>query len=373
MNRILCVEDEPALRQVIVEELSLAGYETLEAGNGMEGLSIILDHQPDLVLCDVTMPQMDGHDLLRTLRIDHPEHAELPFIFLSALAEKTNIIEGRKLGADDYLTKPVDLDILLTTVESRLEQVQRVRELKQSEMDSLRTQIIHTLPHEFRTPLNAVIGYAEMIHGEMLGPIGNDQYKEYADQILQGGRRLHYTVEKLLAVSELTCGRAIVEDMPFDLVEAVEGVVFDMKKRYSTSPCEVELSSTRPYMNVALGHAYMEQALREVVDNAFKFSPKGGVIKVHLDATNRMAKVIVEDHGEGMSSEVVKKLTSAFVQAETGHTRSYEGLGLGLSLAEKALEVIGGTIQFESSPGEGTRVTIYAPLRDDSTLDILLS
>jgi len=173
MTRILCVEDEPALRRVLIEELVLAGYETIEADNGLDGLSAILENKPDLVLCDVTMPKMSGHDLLKNLRTGHPEHAELPFVFLSALAEKTDVITGQKMGADDYLTKPVDLDILLSTIESRLEQVERMRVLKHSEMDRLRSQIIETMPHEFRTPLNAILGYGQMLQDAVLGQMGN--------------------------------------------------------------------------------------------------------------------------------------------------------------------------------------------------------
>lgn len=137
MPRILCVEDEAAIRAEVVEELQDAGYETLEACNGQEGLEAIQKHKPDLVISDITMPIMDGHELVKALREKHPEMAELPFIFLSALADRDHILDGKKLGADDYLTKPIDFEMLLATVESRMRQVTRMVARKDEQLIKL--------------------------------------------------------------------------------------------------------------------------------------------------------------------------------------------------------------------------------------------
>jgi CheY-like chemotaxis protein len=131
---ILCVEDETDLRRDIVEELHDAGYETLEAENGKVALDTILNQKPDLVICDITMPVMDGHTLLSELRSNHPERSELPFLFLTALADRDNLVKGKKLGADDYLTKPVDYELLLAAVESRLTQFDRARKRQQEQL-----------------------------------------------------------------------------------------------------------------------------------------------------------------------------------------------------------------------------------------------
>jgi|GEM_PF-1558640 len=123
---ILCVEDEEDLRKDIVEELRDAGYQTIEAENGRIALDAILKSQPDLVISDITMPEMDGHALLEELRANHPDRCDMPFLFLSALAERDHLVKGKKLGADDYLTKPVDYELLLAAVESRLARVKQV-------------------------------------------------------------------------------------------------------------------------------------------------------------------------------------------------------------------------------------------------------
>ena len=132
--KILCIDDEPGLREDIVEELRDAGYETVEAGDGRAGLEAIIAQKPDLVLCDITMPVMDGHSLLKELRDKHPDQADLPFIFLSALADRDHVIVGKRLGADDYLTKPIDFELLLATVEARLGQIQRMETRKQEQL-----------------------------------------------------------------------------------------------------------------------------------------------------------------------------------------------------------------------------------------------
>jgi class 3 adenylate cyclase len=126
MALILCIDDEEPLRRLITAELRDAGYQTLEAADGRAGLAAIQTHAPDLILCDVNMPLMNGYELLSELRELHPHLAEAPFVFLSALADRRDIIAGKRLGADDYLTKPVDMEVLIATVESRLMQMARV-------------------------------------------------------------------------------------------------------------------------------------------------------------------------------------------------------------------------------------------------------
>lgn len=126
---ILCVEDEVLLREDIVEELEDEGYSVLQATDGHEALKVILERKPDLVVCDITMPRKNGYELLKEVRGNYESFAEMPFIFLSALADKEHVIAGLRLGADNYLTKPVDFDLLRAKVRASLRQVNRLRNL----------------------------------------------------------------------------------------------------------------------------------------------------------------------------------------------------------------------------------------------------
>lgn len=124
---VLCVEDEADLRSDIVEELVSAGYRVLEAGNGREALHELEASRPDLILCDITMPELGGYELMAQIRADRPDLAEVPFVFLTALADRAEVLNGKNAGADDYLVKPVDFDDLLATINSRLRLVDRIR------------------------------------------------------------------------------------------------------------------------------------------------------------------------------------------------------------------------------------------------------
>lgn len=124
---ILCIEDEIDLREVLAEEMRDAGYQVIEAADGKEALVALQSTRPDLILCDILMPYMGGYQFLQHLREDHPELAAVPFIFLSAQDQVEQIVSGKHAGADDYLVKPVNFDLMLATIDARLRQVQRLQ------------------------------------------------------------------------------------------------------------------------------------------------------------------------------------------------------------------------------------------------------
>jgi len=129
MSTILCIEDEKLVREDIVEELEESGFTVLVADDGVDGLNMILNHKPDLVICDISMPRMDGFQLLVEIRQKYKLMANMPFIFLSALADEKHVLAGLKEGADNYLTKPVDFDLLKATVEASLRQMARIKHM----------------------------------------------------------------------------------------------------------------------------------------------------------------------------------------------------------------------------------------------------
>jgi len=124
MTKILIIEDEPFMRANLADVLELEGFQALTAANGREGVSVARREQPDLILCDVLMPQLDGHGVLATLR-DEPQTARIPFVFLTAKGERGDVRAGMDLGADDYLIKPVPLDELLGAIRGRLDHARR--------------------------------------------------------------------------------------------------------------------------------------------------------------------------------------------------------------------------------------------------------
>ena len=136
MTTIVCIEDEPDLLEDLAEALTDAGYNVLQAKNGEEGLEMIKDHRPELVVSDISMPGMDGYDLLKEVRENNRQLAQMPFIFLSALSARDERIKGLDSGADEYLTKPVDFDVLVSKVQSIFRMRERMR--KDFEVDRAR-------------------------------------------------------------------------------------------------------------------------------------------------------------------------------------------------------------------------------------------
>jgi len=117
MAKVIVIEDEEELRQLIIEELKDAGHETIEADNGVDGLEAIVAESPDVIISDIGMPRMDGYQLRQKLK-EMPKHGPTPFVFLSALAFQQAVDKGMNVGADDYMTKPVNFDDLLTKIDT---------------------------------------------------------------------------------------------------------------------------------------------------------------------------------------------------------------------------------------------------------------
>ena len=156
MSTILCIDDEADLLDEIVAVLEDEGHRVLQASDGVHGLEMILEHDPDLVVCDITMPRMDGYELVTKLRDEHRQHADTPFIFLSALADRHDVLKGMEFGADEYLTKPVDFDMLVARTHASLRQVERMNTQKGE-------QLAHMAHHDALTGLaNRVLLYERL-------------------------------------------------------------------------------------------------------------------------------------------------------------------------------------------------------------------
>jgi DNA-binding response OmpR family regulator len=142
-KKILCIEDDRETAALIAEELTDRGYEIYIAHDGREGFASILKNMPDLVLSDISMPVMSGFELLERLIMLAPRFSQMPFVFLTALTDRDNELKGRRLGADDYVTKPIDFDVLATIITARLAGVARAElwpkliELNDREVETL--------------------------------------------------------------------------------------------------------------------------------------------------------------------------------------------------------------------------------------------
>jgi len=155
MNKILVIEDDTYVRQNILDLLEGEGFNIIEANNGLLGVQLAQQEIPDLIICDVMMPELDGYGVLKALR-QRPETAIIPLIFLTARSDKTDLRQGMEMGADDYIVKPFTRKELLAAIACRLEKNSTIKNENQRRLDNLRNSIAVSLRHELRTPLNGI-------------------------------------------------------------------------------------------------------------------------------------------------------------------------------------------------------------------------
>jgi DNA-binding response OmpR family regulator len=183
MTKILIIEDQPDVRENIQAILDLEDYETLTAADGLIGVELAQQFLPDLILCDVMMPRLDGFGVLKELR-QLPATGSIPFIFLTAKADRTDLRHGMESGADDYLTKPFTLEELLNAIAVRLARQVTVNQAAHQEMNQLRQNITRALPHELLTPLNGILGRFLRFDEQGGNPIFNQGYSGFGQKTL---------------------------------------------------------------------------------------------------------------------------------------------------------------------------------------------
>ncbi len=363
MKKILIIEDEKNIRNRIVDTLDLADepYHIFAAQHGREGLEIARHEMPDLIISDVMMPEMNGYEVLKALRAEEAT-STIPFIFLSAKADIAHIREGMNLGADDYLPKPFSIDELLSVVATRLQRQETQERRSHHEMDLMRLRIASSLPHEFRTPLSALIGFAEMLRNYQ--NLDDGAITMMLDQIRTNTERLERLVENFLLFSQIEVASLrlkthaifpnVVENFTPDLLE--ERVRYIAAKYKRTSDVQMNLlGGTLPITTV-----HLRKIIEELVDNACKFSLAGTPIRTEASVTESAYLLTVTDVGRGMTKESIAHI-DAYIQFER-EIYEQQGMGLGLALVKRIVSAYIGTVDIDSEVGKGTRVAVTLPL-----------
>lgn len=360
-GKILVIEDAEPLRNDIIEMLSFEGFEVNGAENGLIGVDKALSDQPDLIICDIMMPELDGYGVLDTLRKD-ARTVTIPFVFLTAKTDRTDQRYGMGLGADDYLTKPFVAAELLDTVHARLEKRKTMYQFVDNRIRELSDSIITALPHELRTPLNTIIGFSDMMimESQRLKP---DQVSDWSQHINQAAQRLYRLIENYL----LYVRAIVVSKNPEDLQELRASVlhhpgaivqfhsaqkgtywsrssdlVFDVPE---TESCAVAISDTN-----------LGKIVEEIVDNALKFSPKGSAVTVKAQHDHSWYTITVSDSGRGLSQQQIENV-SALMMFDRWIYED-QGIGLGLAIVQRLIDLHEGQIAIESDGKTGTIVTI---------------
>jgi two-component system sensor histidine kinase/response regulator len=357
MPKILVIEDENLIRESIVDILEEEGYQCIQSENGHSGIVSAKKYLPDLILCDIKMPEINGHQVLTALR-EEPSTSTIPFVFISALVDKKDFRTGMELGADDYITKPFTNEELLNSVKMRLAKNDEIK----SRLNDLKKNIAQSLPHELRTPLISILGYAQLLmdrHKEIYG----DQVYEFAKTIHESGLRLHrliqnfiiYTRLELLGLSSKTGNNKKVQISSITKL-FVESILERIASRYKRSgDLETDIKDT----TVKMSMEDIAVIIEEIVDNAFKFSNSNTKVSVNIYNEKDNFIMTVSDSGRGLNTEQLTQI-GAYVQFERGKYEQ-QGSGLGLAISKKMVELHGGTFNINSVYGKKTVVITTIP------------
>lgn len=367
LKKILVVEDEQSLRKDIIEMLSYEGFDVVGAENGRVGIEQAREHLPDLIICDIMMPEVDGYAVLEELRKE-TRTAAIPFIFLTARTDKLDRRQGMEQGADDYLTKPFAVTELLKTIETRIHKHEVVKKEAERRNDILRNNIILSMPHELRTPLTVILGFSDILiadHQDMERP----RIGEMAQHINKAALRLYHLVENYLvyaqieiAVNEPNFTETLKSNTTHQAKLVIEDQAIQKAQEYDReSDLKMNISDLGP---LQILEDYLKKIIEEVVDNAFKFSEKGQSVEILAREDKGCCMLQVTDHGRGMTLEQISDI-GAYMQF---NRKFYEqqGSGLGMIITRRIAEIHGGGMTITSTPNQQTTITVLLPLTAQS-------
>ncbi len=370
MSKLLIVDDEEFVRDNLIELFKMEGFEVISAENGRVGVQLARQHLPDLIVCDIMMTGLDGYGVLEELRQDSAT-ATIPFIFLTAKADKADLRQGMGLGADDYLVKPFTRDEILTAVSTRLTKHAVLAQKMQAKMEDLRASITLALPHELRTPLTIILGSSELLLEDAASlPVGNIQ--DLARNVNLAANRLQDLIMNFLLYSELALARrdpefavAVKDPGPCYVESAVTEVALEQARRVHR---EADLQLDIEHAAVWLGTVYLAKLSKEIVGNALKFSRPGLPVRMIGRQDALRYTLAIEDHGRGMTPEQIANV-GAYLQFERKR-HEQQGHGLGLIIAKWIAELHSGNLAIDSMYGQGSTVQITLPLCRDMALGI---
>ena len=360
--RILIIEDQDDIRATLRDLLEIHGHEVIMAEDGVVGVKLAAQ-MPDFIFCDMSMPHLDGRGVLAAVK-EMPEIRDVPFVFLTANAERHQQREGMALGADDYITKPFSEDDIVKAIAARTSRQQGVREKIQQLTTHQQRAINAQWSHELLTPLNAILGTLELLEleADMIAPA---ELKELLAIIRDGAvrqerlsRKLirYFSVEQMLHAPLAKRGHC----------QAGQAIQAGAAKADRTKNPEGKLALSAEPGAVAVDEESLTFAIGEVVSNALNFSaPNGPVMVTGINRHGRY-RIEIVDQGPGLTAEQRASI-GAFTQFER-QKREQQGLGLGLAIARATAKLAGGQFTLQAGTGErGLTVVFDLPIDDTSS------
>jgi two-component system, sensor histidine kinase and response regulator len=369
MTKILMIEDEAILREEVLEWLTLENFDALGAADGIAGIEAAFHHLPDLIICDITMPRLDGHGVLLELRAN-PATIDIPFIFVTARAAYDDVRRGMDLGADDYITKPFTRLELLRAVQTRLEKKAVLEQKRQFEVQQwqqaweqereqrlLKSKLVAMFSHDFRNPLTSIMS-------------SNALLRDYADRLDENRRLAHFNrvetsvrqllqmLDDMLVVAQMETGHLEFKPEPLNLERFFQGIIDEFQAMHSETHAIVFKCASSG--DLPADSRLLHQIVANLISNAIKYSPPGSEVSVSLDHFDGYIELSVQDQGIGIPEADQHRLFASFQRAS--NVGSVAGTGLGLAIVQQSAELHGGSVHLASQVNVGTTVTVKIPI-----------
>jgi CheY-like chemotaxis protein len=359
MKKILVIDDAEFILESTSTLLRFEGYDIVTANNGLVGVEMAMMHKPDLILCDISMPKLDGYGTLERIRAAQ-ETATTPFIFLTAFTEKHNMRQGMEKGADDYLVKPYTRDELIAAIDAQWAKHSLIEKHVQEKVEEVGKSVTYALPHEFRTVLNEVVGSAKYLNMSA-NDIKPDEIIELSNDIMSSANRLMKITENFLVyvrVESFFSNPAKRSQLRSHKTEEASAMVMDIaahKAQFYNRDIDLVIENTIPHIVIEIAAESFHKVMDELVDNALRFSMPGSPVLISTWIESGKFFVNIIDHGRGMKKEQISSIAALAQFERTIYEQ--QGVGLGLIISKRLVELHNGDFNIESAEGTGTSIS----------------
>jgi signal transduction histidine kinase len=372
MSRVLHIEDDPRNRLLVRKLLASDGHEVIDATDGLEGVRAALSVRPDLVLVDLNIPGLDGYEVTLRLRSE-PSLRGVPIVAITAEGDRDTSFA---VGCDGFIQKPIDARSFAALVRRylsghrepytssadatgerlRLQSHRIVQHLEQKvaelsgtnerlrEVERLRTEFYRNISHELATPMTPIVGYLRMLLDEELGPLNKPQVKAMRamDDCV---RRLRGTLDNLIDVTGLETGRMRFFHREYDFLDTVRRALAAYADPFAERQLTLLEELPRGPLPAYGDSDRLGRAMSQLLDNACKFTPQGGIVGVRVRVLESHYEVVVADSGSGVPPERAERVFDPFYQVDGSPTRMHGGVGVGLAIARRVARGLGGDVK----------------------------
>jgi signal transduction histidine kinase len=369
-GRVLIVDDHED--DIVMLERFLEGEATVIRGlsDSTQAERVFNEFEPDLVLVDLHMPPPDGFEILQQLRDARLRIGFLPVVVLTGDVGSIARRKALDMGADDYLTKPLDRQEVVLRVRNLLSTRRMHVELARAYQH--KSEFLASMSHELRTPLSAIIGFSELLIGDTSGRFDDQARKKFLAQINSGGKDMLVLINDVLDLSKVEAGQVVLRIEDVLVADVVRNVLNTMELLASKKAISLE-SDVTGAGKVPADLGKLKQMLLNLLSNAVKFTPEGGRVTIGAQRLADTVEISVTDTGIGIAKADQEEVFKAFRQLDSATAREQHGTGLGLALTKRFIELHGGQIRIASEPGMGSVFTLVLPLTPNSANTHFLS